>query len=124
MSRLTAKTVLLGVGDGLALGDLPDELLAASVKATIDGVVRAPSALAITSGSPPSITATQELVVPRSIPMTLPIAAGPPPGRANDRSQSSPRRRSPAASAAGLTPSRALGAAADRAAGSPSGTPE
>ena len=40
-------------------------------KATTDGVVRLPSALAMTTLSPPSMTATQELVVPRSIPMTL-----------------------------------------------------
>src|SRR5436190_115014 len=44
-----------------------------SVKATIDGVVRAPSAFSMTLGVAPSITATQELVVPRSIPMTLPM---------------------------------------------------
>ena len=36
-----------------------------SVNATIDGVVLLPSLLAITTGSLPSITATQELVVPR-----------------------------------------------------------
>src|SRR5215469_9255563 len=41
------------------------------VKATTDGVVRPPSSLAMTLGSPPSITATQELVVPRSIPIIL-----------------------------------------------------
>ena len=40
-------------------------------KATTEGVVRPPSALAMTVGSPPSMTATQELVVPRSIPMIL-----------------------------------------------------
>src|SRR6478752_1618488 len=36
--------------------------------ATTDGVVRPPSALAMTVGSPPSRTETTELVVPRSIP--------------------------------------------------------
>src|SRR5436309_11962547 len=41
--------------------------------ATTEGVVRKPSAFGITLGSPPSITATHELVVPRSIPMTLPM---------------------------------------------------
>ena len=41
--------------------------------ATTDGVVRLPSAFAITTGSPPSITATQEFVVPRSIPIIFPI---------------------------------------------------
>src|SRR5512132_2941974 len=44
-----------------------------SAKATIDGVVREPSLFGITTASPPSMTATQELVVPRSMPMTLPI---------------------------------------------------
>src|SRR5690348_1957750 len=40
-------------------------------KATTEGVVRAPSALGMTTGSPPSMTATHELVVPRSIPITF-----------------------------------------------------
>ena len=44
-----------------------------SGSATIDGVVRAPSAFSITFACPPSITATQEFVVPRSIPMTFAI---------------------------------------------------
>ncbi|GAB4125731.1 MAG: hypothetical protein Fur0040_08100 [Sideroxydans sp.] len=35
----------------------------------MEGVVRAPSAFSITLGLPPSMIATQELVVPRSIPM-------------------------------------------------------
>src|SRR5262249_40805892 len=43
------------------------------VKATTDGVVREPSALGITTGSPPSMTAMTELVVPRSIPTVLGI---------------------------------------------------
>ena len=42
-------------------------------KATTDGVVRLPSALGMTTASPPSMTATQLLVVPRSIPITLDI---------------------------------------------------
>jgi hypothetical protein len=41
--------------------------------ATTDGVVRLPSSLAITTGSLPSITETQELVVPKSIPIIFPI---------------------------------------------------
>ncbi len=39
--------------------------------ATTDGVVRTPSAFSMTFGFLPSMTATQELVVPRSIPMIL-----------------------------------------------------
>src|SRR5262245_39728955 len=43
------------------------------VKATIDGVVRAPSEFSMTFAFLPSMTATHELVVPRSIPITLAI---------------------------------------------------
>ena len=42
-------------------------------KATTEGVVRAPSALGITTGSPPSMTATQEFVVPKSMPIVFAI---------------------------------------------------
>src|SRR5690606_18669074 len=38
---------------------------------TTDGVVRAPSAFSMTLGFLPSMTATHELVVPRSMPMIL-----------------------------------------------------
>ena len=41
------------------------------VMPTTDGVVRAPSWLGMTCGSPPCITATTEFVVPRSIPIIL-----------------------------------------------------
>ncbi|MCL4116965.1 UNVERIFIED_CONTAM: hypothetical protein GTU68_012373, partial [Idotea baltica] len=44
-----------------------------SKKATTEGVVLLPSSLGITTGSLPSITATQELVVPRSIPIIFPM---------------------------------------------------
>src|SRR5688572_25292486 len=40
----------------------------------MDGVVRSPSLFSITRGLPPSMIATHELVVPRSIPMTLLMA--------------------------------------------------
>jgi hypothetical protein len=43
----------------------------------MDGVVRAPSAFSITFGVVPSMIATQELVVPRSIPITLAMIALP-----------------------------------------------
>src|SRR3990172_1677578 len=43
--------------------------------ATTEGVIRPPSAFGMTAGSPASITATQEFVVPRSIPITLPISS-------------------------------------------------
>ncbi len=62
---------VLRIRHGLTLGDLSDEALPDLVKATTDGVSRLPSWLAITTGSPPSMTATTEFVVPRSIPMIL-----------------------------------------------------
>ena len=43
------------------------------VKATTDGVVLSPSAFVITLACFPSITATQEFVVPKSIPITAPL---------------------------------------------------
>ena len=43
------------------------------VKATTEGVVRAPSEFSMTLPVPPSMMATQEFVVPRSIPITLAI---------------------------------------------------
>jgi hypothetical protein len=39
----------------------------------MEGVVRAPSAFSMTLGVLPSMTATQLLVVPKSIPMILPM---------------------------------------------------
>src|SRR5690242_19843966 len=41
------------------------------VTPTTEGVVRAPSWLGMTVGSPPCITATTELVVPKSMPIIL-----------------------------------------------------
>ena len=43
------------------------------VNATTDGVVRLPSEFSKTNGSPPSMTAMQEFVVPKSMPKTFAI---------------------------------------------------
>jgi len=48
----------------------PTILSPSDVNATTDGVVRAPSLFSSTLGLLPSITDTQELVVPRSMPIT------------------------------------------------------
>ena len=69
--RLMAKRVFSGLVTAWRLACWPTRRSPLSVMATIDGVVRLPSELAITTGSPPSMMATQELVVPRSIPITL-----------------------------------------------------
>ena len=51
--------------------DRIDDILDNCYDYVVDGVVRAPSEFAMTTGSPPSMTATQLFVVPRSIPMIL-----------------------------------------------------
>src|SRR5437879_338881 len=54
---------------------LPTSLSPDFVKATTEGVVRDPSALGMTTGSPPSMTAITEFVVPRSIPTVFGICS-------------------------------------------------
>src|SRR4051794_18520861 len=71
--RFTAKIVLSGLVTAWRLAGWPINRSPSLVNATTDGVVRAPSAFSITLGLPPSMTATQLLVVPKSIPMTLAI---------------------------------------------------
>src|ERR687883_567639 len=44
-----------------------------SVNPTTDGVVRPPSLFGMICTAPPSSTATQQFVVPKSMPITLPI---------------------------------------------------
>ncbi len=69
--RLMAKSVFSGLVTAWRLAGWPTRRSPLSLKATIEGVVRAPSAFSMTFASFPSITATQELVVPKSIPITL-----------------------------------------------------
>ena len=71
MKRLIEKMVCLGLVTAWRLATWPTRRSPSLVKATTDGVVRPPSALGMTTGSPPSMTATTELVVPRSMPMIL-----------------------------------------------------
>src|SRR6476469_9492315 len=78
MSRLIEKMVCLGLVTAWRLATWPTSRSPALVNATTEGVVRPPSALGMTTGSPPSITATTELVVPRSIPITLSAILGSP----------------------------------------------
>src|SRR6516164_10908164 len=77
MRRLTAKMVRSGLVTAWRFAGWPTRRSPSSVKATMDGVVRMPSAFSMTFGVLPSITATQELVVPRSIPMTLAMVLNP-----------------------------------------------
>ena len=71
------EIVLSGFVIACLLATCPTILSPDLAKATTDGVVRPPSALAMTTGSPPSMTATQELVVPKSIPMIFAIIINP-----------------------------------------------
>jgi hypothetical protein len=71
ISRLIAKIVLSGFVMLWRLAGCPTRTSPLSVKATIDGVVLAPSAFSMTFAALPSMTATQELVVPRSMPIAL-----------------------------------------------------
>ena len=71
ISRLMAKKVYSGLVTPCRLAGWPISRSPSWAKATMEGVVRAPSAFSMTLGAEPSMTATQELVVPRSMPMTL-----------------------------------------------------
>ena len=73
ISRLIAKIVRSGLVTACRLAGWPTRRSPSSVNATIDGVVRAPSEFSITLGVEPSMTATHELVVPRSMPITFAI---------------------------------------------------
>ena len=65
------NTVFSGLVTAWRFATAPTRRSPPPVKATTDGVVRAPSAFSMTFGSEPSITAMQELVVPRSIPIVF-----------------------------------------------------
>src|SRR5260370_31034179 len=71
--RLSGKKVRSGLVTAWRLAGWPTRRSPSSLKATIDGVVRMPSAFSMTFAVLPSMTATHELVVPRSIPMTFPM---------------------------------------------------
>src|SRR5580704_10188629 len=71
MKRLIEYTVFSGFVTACRLATCPTRRSPLLVIPTTEGVVRAPSWLGITTGSPPCITDTTELVVPRSIPIIL-----------------------------------------------------
>ena len=74
MCLLIDVIVLSGFVTACLLAVSPTSLSPFFAKPTIDGVVLLPSAFAITTGSPPSITETQLFVVPKSIPITFAIS--------------------------------------------------
>src|SRR5215212_7321433 len=71
ISRFIAENVFSGLVTACRLADWPTRRSPDSVNATIEGVVRMPSAFSMTLALAPSITATHEFVVPRSMPITL-----------------------------------------------------
>ena len=73
MWRLTERIVRSTFVTAWFFADCPTSTSPFFEKATTDGVVREPSELAITVGSPPSKTDTTEFVVPKSIPTARPI---------------------------------------------------
>src|SRR4051794_14212962 len=73
MKRLTENTVFSGLVTCCRRAGAPTSRCPSFVNATTDGVVRPPSAFAITVGSPPSRTAMHEFVVPRSMPIVFAI---------------------------------------------------
>src|SRR5690606_33309801 len=77
MKRLIEKIVFRGFVMACRRATWPTRRSPSFVNATTDGVVRPPSAFGMTTGSPPSITATTEFVVPSSMPMTFAIRCAP-----------------------------------------------
>ncbi len=71
MRRFAEKIVFAGFVTACLLAACPTNLSPSLPNATIEGVVRKPSEFGITLGSPASITATHELLVPRSMPIIL-----------------------------------------------------
>src|SRR4051812_16339772 len=68
MWRFTDRMVRSTLVTACRLATSPTRTSPDLANATTDGVVRAPSALGMTVGSPPSSTATTLFVVPRSMP--------------------------------------------------------
>ena len=71
ISLLTAKMVFSGLVTACLFAGCPINFSLSSVNATTDGVVLAPSAFSKTFAWLPSIIATHEFVVPKSIPIIL-----------------------------------------------------
>ena len=71
MKRLIEKTVFSGLVTAWRRATVPTSRSPLLENATTDGVVRPPSALGMTVGSPPSRTAIAEFVVPESMPSTF-----------------------------------------------------
>ena len=89
MCRFTERTVRSGLVIAWRLATSPTSTSPVFEKPTTEGVVRPPSALGTTVGSPASRTATTELVVPRSMPTALGMMCLPFPVRTSSSAGSS-----------------------------------
>ena len=69
MKRLIEKMVFSGLVTACRRAKRPTRRSPFGVTATTDGVSRSPSAFGMTVGSPPSMVAMTEFVVPRSMPI-------------------------------------------------------
>ena len=74
MWRLTERIVRSGLVMAWRLATSPTSTSPDLENATTEGVVRLPSELGMTTGSPASRNETTELVVPRSMPTALGMA--------------------------------------------------
>ena len=75
MNRLMENTVFSGFVIACRLATWPTRISPSFVKPTTEGVSRLPSWFGITVGLPPSMTATTEFVVPRSMPITFAMSS-------------------------------------------------
>src|SRR6266404_4845016 len=73
INRLKANTVFCELTTACRLAGRPMRRSPCFVNATTEGVVRAPSEFSMTRELLPSMTETQEFVVPKSIPTTGPM---------------------------------------------------
>src|SRR5206468_6147338 len=93
MNRLIENTVFSGFVIACRLATWPTRISPSFVNPATEGVSRLPSWFAITVGLPPSTTATTELVVPRSMPITFAMSIPPSPWSQWRRSRFAPPRR-------------------------------
>src|SRR5512136_1023089 len=85
--RFTDATVRSGLDTAWCLATWPTRRVPSLVKPTTEGVVLPPSALGMTRGLPPSISAMHEFVVPRSMPIIFSFMTLTPCSHQNDASE-------------------------------------
>src|SRR6266571_4059845 len=97
MKRLIEKIVFWGLVTACRFATWPTSRSPSFVNATTDGVTRPPSALGMTTGSPPSITANHEVVGARFVPVVFPGLARAPHPKVDGQTESGRGRGRPGA---------------------------